>query len=206
MLLLYPLNQQNNTQQESHLHSIMLLLYRILWKETYLNICIYIPLCFYFIRSRTCMICCARINLHSIMLLLYPGEAMKSVVEESNLHSIMLLLYPEPGATRKITVTISTFHYASTLSQIPPGSPPCRPEIYIPLCFYFILFRCCAGRSDHPSTFHYASTLSGLLADKTGNSYIYIPLCFYFIYYRNLRSEWGISIYIPLCFYFIKKP
>ena len=56
-----------------------------------------------------------KIDLHSTMLLLYPGGRIRRREVRANLHSTMLLLYP---------------HSESALSL--------SPRIYIPLCFYFI--------------------------------------------------------------------
>ena len=101
-----------------------------------------------------------------------------------------------------------------------------RKNIYIPLCFYFIIFwSYCpfirisnlhstmlllyphwgAGTPGRGSrfTFHYASTLSSLLIDQEVKKYIYIPLCFYFIDQQRTTTDRICFIYIPLCFYFI---
>ena len=109
------------------------------------------------------------------------------------------------SATDSISGSAFTFHYASTLSNM----PHCllsklhhlhsimlllyrikgvlykhKEQIYIPLCFYFIKY----------------NVVLYLSAEN-----IYIPLCFYFIDERHgYHSRW-IHIYIPLCFYFIRE-
>ena len=55
-----------------------------------------------------------------------------------NLHSIMLLLY-QIGQNSYAGAYLSTFHYASTLSDDEFPEAPAF-FIYIPLCFYFIPF------------------------------------------------------------------
>ena len=78
--------------------------------------CIYIPLCFYFIRHRPMSVCREQKYLHSTMLLLYPQHSNVCVYLPHNLHSTMLLLYlhmhPPFYCMKKFT-----FHYASTLSK-----------------------------------------------------------------------------------------
>ena len=185
-----------------NLHSTMLLLYLMIGVDNTTIDSIYIPLCFYFIRT---------IPLHKSR----PSH---------DLHSTMLLLYPRGQLLTETFKREFTFHYASTLSiLISPMSKPLHnlhstmlllyrlyhsdciiaDFIYIPLCFYFILF----------GVFH-----------SSPSSMIYIPLCFYFIIsscklWQNgvyLHSTMlllypcyivsiprNISIYIPLCFYFI---
>ena len=95
-----------------------------------------------------------------------------------------------------------TFHYASTLSGA-PREERTSGLIYIPLCFYFILFpervrmrlkhlhstmlllyQGLSDRNAHGKagfTFHYASTLSDNSLRWQDLRSIYIPLCFYFI-------------------------
>ena len=55
--------------------------------------------------------------------------------------------------------SIFTFHYASTLSLCPAVRVPLY-NIYIPLCFYFIVTRFSVSDGSYIFTFHYASTLS----------------------------------------------
>ena len=107
---------------------------------------IYIPLCFYFITSRGCRWVRRRMNLHSTMLLLYRALFSLDYPDYQDLHSTMLLLYLIQWSGRE---TKGIF-------------------IYIPLCFYFISFRRCARWGPPPFTFHYASTLSNRLASASG--------------------------------------
>ena len=60
-----------------------------------LQICIYIPLCFYSILTACCF----------------------NFIPHSHLHSTMLLLYPLLSDRNKAFISSFTFHYASTLSQ-----------------------------------------------------------------------------------------
>ena len=96
---------------------------------------IYIPLCFYFIPAQSASLYSLP-NLHSTMLLLYKGFGIFSYDFIRHLHSTMLLLYGDTGVVCKID------HF-----------------IYIPLCFYFILFFLLACGGWNKFTFHYASTL-----------------------------------------------
>ena len=81
-------------------------------------------------------------------------------------------------------ISAFTFHYASTLSYLLFCRSHCLGFIYIPLCFYFI---------DELNRFR---TLLNL---------IYIPLCFYFISLSVACPVLFSTIYIPLCFYFILR-
>ena len=83
----------------------------------------------------------------------------------------------------------------------------CPSQIYIPLCFYFILVHImCSGRCFPiyiPLCFYFIELHLSIL--QATMFLIYIPLCFYFIGVsgRDLRSD--CHIYIPLCFYFIRS-
>ena len=166
---------------KTHLHSIMLLLYRE--RESWSHI-----------RQK---------NLHSIMLLLYPFVSASTVPETINLHSIMLLLYLFNPITsniqiyiyiplcfyfiawrvcyRRLSVSKFTFHYASTLSAIQAQREKKAIHLH---SIMLLLYQdcCCQTQRAIEFTFHYASTLST----------------------SKWRPERAIKIYIPLCFYFIK--
>ena len=76
--------------------------------------------------------------------------------------------------------------------------------IYIPLCFYFILYSRYLISCVYEFTFHYASTLSHrTVSSRPRVICIYIPLCFYFIGKSGRNDAESKTIYIPLCFYFI---
>ena len=181
MLLLYRNRSRLNALDHLHLHSTMLLLYRCLGLLCQTWIVIYIPLCFYFISCSTILALIysvftfhyastlsaarsfpagGRCHLHSTMLLLYL-ETMKASKKDVilNLHSTMLLLYLQAGPICILLI-----------------------NIYIPLCFYFIVFKIYAPSPNVP---------------------IYIPLCFYFIVTCSTNCSVILFIYIPLCFYFI---
>ena len=118
MLLLYRRLQELVLDLLPDLHSTMLLLYPIWLMIARTSRCtIYIPLCFYFIRSWVASIVSSpfQFTFHyasTLSLVLVEAE-----LPEKNLHSTMLLLYRRT-------------------------SPPLRSilPIYIPLCFYFIGF------------------------------------------------------------------
>ena len=115
------------------------------------------------------------------MLLLYLNHVLLFPQFFRNLHSTMLLLYQERQIS-SFTADEFTFHYASTLSLSTKILFFVIFLIYIPLCFYFIVF-----------LFFIVPTII----------FIYIPLCFYFIAIKPYCSHSLRSIYIPLCFYFI---
>ena len=76
------------------LHSTMLLLYPAPRAGKASARPIYIPLCFYFIRSKTAVGKSYSVNLHSTMLLLYRYSTRPKHSSYLHLHSTMLLLYP----------------------------------------------------------------------------------------------------------------
>ena len=97
--------------------------------------------------------------LHSTMLLLYQAVSCKSQSYHFYLHSTMLLLYQAEiplfyDRGFDLHSTMLLLYHNDTLGMDNVDI------IYIPLCFYFILFTSC------------------LTARK---ALIYIPLCFYFI-------------------------
>ena len=118
----------------------------------------------------------------------------------------MLLLYLHQGAHALQGQTVSTFHYASTLSiQL----NACSFKQILSTFHYastLSLDFCRIKPGDPISTFHYASTLSVILTFFPLLICIYIPLCFYFIGFGCMIPLSNFSIYIPLCFYFIGVP
>ena len=137
----------------------MLLLYPwggMTWRK---NIFIYIPLCFYFIGNR-----------HP----LWPGWTQFTFHYASTLS--------DHFQQKPIYDNTFTFHYASTLSKRRPPPATVIEPIYIPLCFYFILFDSCS-----------TSFLMIYLHS--------IMLLLYLTVWSLMRLE--LQIYIPLCFYFI---
>mgnify|MGYP001777477689 CR=1 FL=1 len=205
MLLLYPGGRIRRREVRANLHSTMLLLYPHSESALSLSPRIYIPLCFYFIRSGWWLPVPrgALFTFHyaSTLSCIWSRGRLCGPV---HLHSTMFLLYPHTCLTVQSLPYKFTFHYASTLSCLTAGLttmlrylhstmlllyPAIRPNvegglspIYIPLCFYFILLtKLC---------FSYIF-------------FIYIPLCFYFIGKPRERGLRILPIYIPLCFYFI---
>ena len=133
MLLLYLRTCLSRISFCSNLHSTMLLLYPPASTTFCTSICIYIPLCFYFIpllqktalSSRTdlhstmlllyrtiqCLYIIGFLNLHSTMLLLYRSSSRNSRMAYSYLHSTMLLLYQERRKQRCMEI----IHLHSTM-------------------------------------------------------------------------------------------
>ena len=160
MLLLYRLMLKKWKAKRYHLHSIMLLLYLLQTIRDERQYKIYIPLCFYFI-----------------------WYIKNNSTWENNLHSIMLLLYQ---MAYRIWVAVL--------------------QIYIPLCFYFIYRTFSANTGCYLFTFHYASTLSEPSATRK------ITVTIFTFHYASTLSVKPVAqrnncglIYIPLCFYFISK-
>ena len=210
-----------------YLHSTMLLLYR--WRLlVVISPCpIYIPLCFYFIRNfrKSAEL---SLYLHSTMLLLYLCFLTFRIAVWSYLHSTMLLLYLHcicmiidqhiiyiPLCFYFITkllvgnsasLTLFTFHYASTLSNVLCTSIALISAFTFHYASTLSKTQALEAPASAPFTFHYASTLSYLLFCRSHClGFIYIPLCFYFIDELNRFRTLLNLIYIPLCFYFIYK-
>ena len=120
---------------------------------------LYIPLCFYFIEG-----CRLVVETQKHFTFHYASTLSDAwticPLPMYTLHSIMLLLYQAAAQ-----------HLIRSLQ-----------DLYIPLCFYFILF---------------------MRLDSASMASLYIPLCFYFIAERRLDNLYTELIYIPLCFYFI---
>ena len=166
------------------------------------SVCLYIPLCFYYIRYALYR---ARsgISLHSTMLLLYPPTQVDPMKDVMPLHSTMLLLY----RSRYYTHTRRRISLHSTMLLLYPRiiqqlfSCTC---LYIPLCFYYI--EICKQRHIHifNFTFHYASTIS----PQQQNNVITIN-DFTFHYASTISRQYfqtflyAFYLYIPLCFYYI---
>ena len=86
----------------------------------------------------------------------------------------------EKGCSGILTITGFTFHYASTLSEWYHTDRGVY-QIYIPLCFYFILK---TKVIDHVNKNLHSTMLLLYRRSSSGPSLtspIYIPLCFYFI-------------------------
>ena len=184
---------------------------------------IYIPLCFYFIRigikdNRDLLP-----NLHSTMLLLYPGlNPIFALNAQFTFHyasTLSLILH-----IRFNTVCVFTFHYASTLSESDDKTLGIQCNlhstmlllylqehewsntvriIYIPLCFYFI--------GNSPPTLctylHLHSTMLLLYPEPhfaTARHKKHLHSTMLLLYHRILKRRMRpFKIYIPLCFYFI---
>ena len=117
MLLLYQYVSSAHWKIRFTLHSTMLLLYHFhIWTAVE-NGCLYIPLCFYYIRILI-LIIRACITLHSTMLLLYPKSSLAYIefphdftfhyASTISFFAVRLPSFPAPF----------TFHYASTISCI----------------------------------------------------------------------------------------
>ena len=136
------------------------------------------------------------------MLLLYRTVYTDTLIRLAALHSTMLLLYQETIHFPHLLCVNFTFHYASTISEVNAnnGETDC---LYIPLCFYYIMFPFVQEAWLYAFTFHYASTISLLplcicpcktplhstmlllyqvtMEEKVTKLFLYIPLCFYYI-------------------------
>ena len=76
-------------------------------------------------------------NLHSTMLLLYPGCVIISLQAFVDLHSTMLLLYLARAFT--FAHPLANLHSTMLLLYREALAIPAQSfQIYIPLCFYYI--------------------------------------------------------------------
>ena len=136
----------------------MLLLYRkacwIFWN----NWQIYIPLCFYFIQTRSTAL--------QWLISIYIPLCFYFITKASRRRSGgKWFTFHYASTLSRIPCTLSqfrclfTFHYASTLSLY-KRSVRREFRIYIPLCFYFIARKARGRWLGSSFTFHYASTLS----------------------------------------------
>ena len=130
-----------------------------------INKIIYIPLCFYFIRSPALPAASPVSNLHSTMLLLYQVSLMAKGKYEYIYIPLCFYFIPVPSLYFPALV-IFTFHYASTLSTVPLGSTLHRSNLHSTMLLLY------QGRSGSPRPTYP----------------IYIPLCFYFIDVATLYS------------------
>ena len=208
-----------------HLHSIMLLLYRVFDKRAAIRWNIYIPLCFYFIGARD-----AATGLEQLFTFHYASTLSKLKIIRIKPFNQFTFHYASTLSRKAQAVfgtTIEfTFHYASTLSHLTKKRrPPVTANlhsimlllyrtchlphswgsfiIYIPLCFYFIRIRFNIQRGRSWFTFHYASTLSTAEQLMHGKS-LHLHSIMLLLYPRyNDKFPRTFRIYIPLCFYFI---
>ena len=163
---------------------------------------IYIPLCFYFIRSS--YHCPSHlIHLHSTMLLLYRRNHKVIGYCEINLHSTMLLLYQFDG--EELVISYTDLHSTMLLLYPSSNTASSNPSsIYIPLCFYFIVKQSQIEVKIIQFTFHYASTLSVLNLFQPG---FFLQFTFHYASTLSVPTDLfhksAFLIYIPLCFYFI---
>ena len=121
----------------------MLLLYPYFSHSLRSLLVIYIPLCFYFIRIGVTVRDSPDSDLHSTMLLLYPGQPADPPVQET-IYIPLCFYFIVISLKDCIFLRRFTFHYASTLSSF-TNVAIFSFLIYIPLCFYFI-------QVNHPQT------------------------------------------------------
>ena len=121
-----------------HLHSTMLLLYLQRGLTDSRVLCIYIPLCFYFIADALFIFdAILKFTFHYASTLSVIAIIDKFLLSAFTFHYASTLSY---GAVKyHIRVIQFTFHYASTLSLTGHAIPASSDKIYIPLCFYFIV-------------------------------------------------------------------
>ena len=214
MLLLYPPGRLPPCPGRSNLHSTMLLLYHKANSSCpACVICIYIPLCFYFISARRRAAGLYRaFTFHYASTLSQPACRSLSNPSKFTFHYASTL--STSVSVHCVLDSIFTFHYASTLSKSMNGSerekqnlhstmlllylpyirvPSFYFLIYIPLCFYFIEMVL-----DHNITNPYLHSTMLLLYRCSipfcsSASAIYIPLCFYFICRLSVSKSTSIS-------------
>ena len=163
------------------LHSTMLLLYPWPSPGSPGSLCIYIPLCFYFIPLCSTTKENSRRNLHSTMLLLYPYHCHARTVK------------------RFIYIPLCFYFILQRRTE-----RPCTLHIYIPLCFYFIHNTTWQYLAQIKFTFHYASTLSEVMKKVEGTN-LDLHSTMLLLYLRiRIHFPHRSLIYIPLCFYFIR--
>ena len=161
MLLLYRIWEAHAVTNYIHLHSTMLLLYRAEKDVQREAVYIYIPLCFYFIS--------AEVQGTNTLRQIYIPLCFYFIVELDGTCGFAIWF---------------TFHYASTLSNSAHGYP----------------------ESLYRFTFHYASTLSRKMA-WLGNWLWHLHSTMLLLYLEPVQIQIQIVvIYIPLCFYFICIP
>ena len=141
-----------------NLHSTMLLLYLMIGVDNTTIDSIYIPLCFYFIRTIHCTKA-ARVMIYIPLCFYFIQEDSYSQKHLNGIY-IPLCFY---------FILFGVFHSS-------PSS-----MIYIPLCFYFIISSCKLWQNG----VYLHSTMLLLypcyIVSIPRNISIYIPLCFYFI-------------------------
>ena len=201
----------------------MLLLYQEFLELVLRDKRLYIPLCFYFIRTRTrgggtpCRLyiplCFYFITvytssktgfrpLHSIMLLLYQDGSLGLL----GLHFIYIPLcfyFIEKDFRFYRISTWSTFHYASTLS----ANGSIGTTQYYTSTFHYASTLSIDTRLEISSlvisTFHYASTLSFLVPHLMQSQWNLHSIMLLLYRQPGVNFPPIHPIYIPLCFYFI---
>ena len=159
MLLLYHADNCNMHSLLTHLHSTMLLLYLRWFQMMGKFFCIYIPLCFYFIRYSPFIHPSSKsFTFHYASTL--SNELTFVFNQITHLHSTMLLLYPTSSTYFAIPFSYIYIPLCFYFIGDSTGKEVCTRYIYIPLCFYFIGGWPCSWRAPAVFTFHYASTLS----------------------------------------------
>ena len=159
----------------------MLLLYRPYFIRCISWFCIYIPLCFYFIKT----VSTSRMN--------------------TSLIYIPLCFYFILDRTFHIRKNIEfTFHYASTLS-VTGWNLVFIYRIYIPLCFYFIGI----SFSNTRPCLHLHSTMLLLYRIDVSNwqagiNHLHSTMLLLYPAHRCHLPGNPHTIYVPLCFYFIQ--
>ena len=141
MLLLYRSLLHSWRYPGWSLHSTMLLLYHFhIWTAVE-NGCLYIPLCFYYIKFTEKYVA-SGLYLYIPLCFYYIRILILIIRACITLHSTMLLLYPKSSLAYIEFPHDFTFHYASTISFFAVRLPS------LPA----------------PFTFHYASTISCITA------------------------------------------
>ena len=185
MLLLYPRKDFRRRRDTSFTFHYASTISMSISSSTSFHFQIYIPLCFYYIGVLKKLGYWLMVNLHSTMLLLYPGSSSYlSLHVQFTFHYASTI--SEVPTVKAVSEYLFTFHYASTISFTPAEPPKDDFTIYIPLCFYYILVLNIPQKTYSKFTFHYASTISQQqLAQNRLNQNLHSTML---LLYRNLHQ------------------
>ena len=139
----------------------MLLLYpnRMVSEENGFK-CIYIPLCFYFIKMRIRFVLPVSRYLHSIMLLLYRLCFHLSCAQFHIFTFHYASTLSRRGKESEVHEKEFTFHYASTLSNTLLIIRSGQLHLHSIMLLLYRSLRKMIENANNKFTFHYASTLS----------------------------------------------
>ena len=143
---------------------------------------IYIPLCFYFIDTKSYFGNMIVLHLHSTMLLLYLRSGCDGMAK-IRIYIPLCFYFIRPQVLQVPSPQVIYIPLCFYFIKVVRPIQPVDNVIYIPLCFYFIEDVTSNAFTYVIFTFHYASTLSEYPIQRLfPGMWIYIPLCFYFIW------------------------